>query len=83
MSIKSIICAWTIKHTPSIVSIQIYSKCYTTRKKCQLGEKRIFFDLVFYDILNYFIEIYNPTTLQGLKLISLVITLIGHGKNGC
>ena len=32
----------------------------------------------FFDILNYFIEIYK---LQGLKLISFVITLIGQGQN--
>ena len=39
--------------------------------------------IVFSDILNDFIEIYNPAKLQCLKLISFVITLIGHRQNGC
>ena len=53
----------------------------TVFTKGQLGKNRIFFELNFFDILIYFIEIYNPTKLQGLKLISFVITLIGQGQN--
>ena len=50
------------------------------------GRKKIrnFFEFDFFpDVLIDFIEIYNPTKLQGLKLISFVITLIGQGQNGC
>ena len=72
--------------SPYLVSslVHYYDQSSLFSRRDGYDKKHNFFQIIifFKIIMNYFIEIYNPTKLQGLKFISFVIAL-GKGQHEC